>query len=71
MRPRLLPPLHRCEASLNVRGHRIELEVRRAEEGEGSSYRVNGESRTPGEDGLHLPMPDADLRITARDRVIP
>lgn len=63
LRPRLLAGMDRVEASLVVRGHRLHLVVRSAEESEPAGACLNGVAHPLQEGRVLLEVPTEDLRV--------
>lgn len=63
IRPRLLEGLDSMEASLRVRGHRLDLSVRRAGSVDERGARAGAERYSWREDGVRMPLPDSDIEI--------
>ncbi|MFH0945005.1 MAG: hypothetical protein V2A76_07390 [Planctomycetota bacterium] len=63
LRPRLLEGLDRVEASLAVRGHRLHLTLRRAEENEAEGAYLDGAAQPLREGRFRTPIPEKDLRV--------
>jgi hypothetical protein len=66
VRPRLLSGIGRCRCSLRLRGSRITIQSHPAKPGEKPGFIVNGRTLPYTEEGLVLPYPRTELRITAR-----
>jgi hypothetical protein len=66
VRPRLLAGVDGYDVNLRVRNCRIILRVKRAGRGVKPGFLVDGKFLPYSEDGLFLPYPRKDIRITAR-----
>ena len=66
IRPRLLAGVAGYDVNLRLRSSRVILRVRRAVHGARPGFFVDGQFHPFSEDGLHLPYPRRDIRITAR-----
>ena len=70
LRPRLLKGLPSMDASLRLRGGRLDLSVRRAHSGENPGYRIDGTSRPFRKAGIEVRLP-ADSEIMKVEAILP
>jgi len=63
IRPRLLPGLERVAASLPIRDGWLHVDLHAAEPDRRPTFRVAGETFAPGDSGVSIPYPGADVTV--------